>query len=224
MDKKILSQFKAFLISHQTGNDPNGYIDKLSRIAMAKPEKWDGKLPSDRGFEPNLNLCKVSAATPERPVIPWWWYVNQNEPVPSVVEDIYENITFDYVLVYPASKIWIYIIVEPDRAELDILKKQDNLRAFIIMSIINKNFESKQRNVQRLRLGQMLKSKDINNILTFAMYTDDYKYKNEIPKNLPTIQHIVDSSGTNWKISVPGQKQYFLHFKDLLATFFSAKM
>jgi hypothetical protein len=224
MDKKILAQFKAFLISHQTGNDPNGYIDKLSRIAMAKPDSWNGKLPPDKGFEPDLTMCKFSESTPKKPIIPWWWYISQNEPVPSVVEDIFETISFDYVLVYPASKIWIYIIIEPDKDDLDLLKNQDNLRAFITMSIINKNLDSKKRNTQRIRLGQMLKSKDLNNILTFAMYSDEYIFKDAIPKNLPTVQHIVDSSGTNWKISVPGLKQYFLHFKDLLSTFFGADM
>ncbi len=224
MDKKILNQFKAFLMSHQVGHDPGGYIDKLSRIAMAKPEKWDGKLPAATGFKPDLDQCKVAVATPKKPIIPWWWYVTQKEPVPTVVEDIFKNISFDFCLVYPQGNIWIYIIVEPEKETLELLKNQDNLRAFMLMSIINKNITSHKRDSARLRLGQMLKSKDIKNILTFAMYGSKYKYKDQIPKNLPTVEHILDSSGTNWKITVPGLKQYFLHFKDLLATFFGHVM
>ncbi|MBN1524502.1 MAG: hypothetical protein JW904_08470 [Spirochaetales bacterium] len=220
MDKKSLLQLKAFLLSHQRGTDPGGYISKLSRISISRPDDWNGKLPVAAKFKPDLNYCKISASTPKKPIVPWWWYVDQKEPVPSVVEDIYKNISFDYVLVYPKKNIWVYLIVEPEKEALDLLKKQDALRAFIIMSIVNKNFKPKERDAHRLRLGKVMNSPDINKILAFTLYSDTYKHKAAVTKALPSVNHSVDVNGTNWRISYPGEKQVFWTFTELIDTLF----
>ena len=55
---------------------------------------------------------------------------------------IFKHIVFDYAIIYPQRNIWIYIIVEPNKEDLEIIKNQKNLRAFIMMSLINKNISA----------------------------------------------------------------------------------
>ena len=45
MDKNFRDHFKAFLLSHQIGEDPYGNLAKIKVIANTNPAKWDGKLP-----------------------------------------------------------------------------------------------------------------------------------------------------------------------------------
>ncbi len=217
MKKNDLLQLKAFLLSNLSGEDPEGYIASLEQISMMHPSRFKGKLPTPKRFKPDLSVCKVVASTAKRPIIPWWWYIDQKEPVPVVVEDIYKTIMFDYVLVFPKKNTWVYLLIEPEKKVLDLLKNQDNLRAFIMMSILNKNFNRKERDTHRFRMGKLLQSPEINKIFTFTLYTDEYSYADKLPKQIPTVQHIVDSTGTSWKISYPGQKQVFWSFKELVS-------
>jgi hypothetical protein len=222
MEEKALKQLKAFLVSSQMGEDPGGYISKMEHISMMHPSEWNGKLPSATRFKPNLGICKVVESTKKKPIVPWWWYLEQKEPVPAVVEEIFEQLVFDYVLVFPKKNVWIYILIEPSADVLDILKNQDNLRAFIIMSIVNKNFNPKERKVNRLRLGKVLKSPEINNIFTFVVHSKDYKYAGKLSKKIPTVTHIVDASHTTWRVYFPGRKEVFWSFKELLETLFGS--
>jgi len=218
MEKKDLLQLKAFLMANLSGDDPDGYVAAMEQISMLHPSKWKGKLPAAGRFKPDLSVCKVVVSTPKRPIIPWWWYVTQKEPVPEVMKDIYKQLVFDYVLVFPKKNVWIYILVEPNKKILDLLKNQDHLRAFIMMSILNKNFARKEREVRRIRMAKLLASPEINKIFTFVIYTDEYEFAGKLPKEIPSVNRIVDSSGTSWKISYPGKKQVFWSFKELLGT------
>ena len=189
---------------------------------MMDPAEWNGKLPALSGFKPDKSICKVIEAKKNKPIVPWWWYFEQKEPVPAVVENIYKQLVFDFVLVFPKKNVWIYIIVEPEKQILELLKNQDNLRAFIIMSIVNKNFNPKERKVNRIRLGKVLKSPEINNIFTFAVFSQDYKFARKMPKNIPSASNIIDSSGTHWRIYFPGKKQIFWSFNELLNILFGS--
>ncbi|MBN2442910.1 MAG: hypothetical protein JXJ04_16245 [Spirochaetales bacterium] len=220
MVEKELLQLKAFLGANQVGEDPGGYIAKLNQISMMHPSEWDGKYPKATKFEPDLNICKLVASTKQKPIVPWWWYLEQKEPVPTVVENIFEQLRFDYVLVFPKKNVWIYLVVEPDEEVLDLLENQDNLRAFIMMSIVNKNFNPKERSVRRIRLGKVLRSSEINKIITFVVYSTDYKYGNKISKKIPSVHHIVDSTSTSWRIYFPGKKQFYWSFKELIRALF----
>ena len=222
MDKKQLMQLKAFLLANQVGNDPGGYVSAMNRISMMHPSEWDGEFPARTRFKPDINICKVVESTKSKPIVPWWWYLDQKEPVPAVVEDIYDQLQFDYVLVFPKKSVWIYIIIEPEKQTLDLLKSQDNLRAFIIMSIVNKNFNPNERKSKRVRLGKVLHSSEINNIFTFLIYSKDYAHAKKIPKQIPSVQHIVTSNATNWQIVFPGKKEVYWSFKELLAALFGS--
>ncbi|MBN2533435.1 MAG: hypothetical protein JXB88_11105 [Spirochaetales bacterium] len=222
MEEKEVKQLKAFLLSNQFGEDPAGYISKMEHISMMLPLEWNGKFPGATRFKPDTNICKVIESTKERSIIPWWWYLEQKEPVPAVVEDIFKQLVFDYVLVFPKKNVWIYILVEPDIQILELLKNQDNLRAFIMMSIVNKNFNLKERRVNRLRLGKVLRSQEINNIFTFVVFSKNYEFAGKISKQIPSVHHIVDSNHTAWRIYFPGKKQVFWSFKELLANLFGS--
>jgi hypothetical protein len=182
------------------------------------PSRFKGKLPVPKRFKPDLSVCKVVESTKKRPITPWWWYLDQKEPVPVVVKDIYKSLVFDYVLVFPKKNVWVYILVEPDKPILDLLKNQDNLRAFIMMSILNKNFNRKERDSHRFRMGKLLQSPEINKIFTFVIHSDGYRYGDNIPKPIPSVKHIVNSTGTSWKITYPGKKQVFWSFKELIGS------
>lgn len=217
MDKKTLVQLKAFLLANQSGDDPKGYLAALERASIAHPKKWAGKLPAPTGFKPDLSICRITESTKKRPIIPWWWYIDQQEPVPAVVEDIFSTLVFDYVLVFPNKNIWIYILIEPKKKVLTLLKNQDTLRAFIMMSIINKNFKPKERDAHRLRLGKLRSSPEINKIITYVIHDQDYELEDLIPKQIPTVSRLVDTTGTSWRISYPGKKQIYWSFKELIA-------
>ncbi|RPJ07036.1 MAG: hypothetical protein EHM28_08550 [Spirochaetaceae bacterium] len=220
MDRKSQLQLKALLLSHQRGTDPGAYISKLARFSILRPAEATGTFPPAGRFVPDKTYCKVASSTAKKPIIPWWWYLKQKEPVPSVAEDIFKNVAFDHVIVYPKKNIWIYLIVEPKKPVLELLKNQDTLRAFIIMSIINKNFNPRERDTHRVRLGKMITSNEAKKILTFVVYAEDYKLAASIPKGVPTVKHKVDTNGTNWAISYPGQKQVFWSFTELVDTVF----
>jgi hypothetical protein len=224
MDKKSLLQLKAFLLANETGEDPKGYIAALERISLTHPSQWNGKLPVSTGFKLDPLICKVTESTKKRPIIPWWWYLDQKEPVPAVAQEIFSTIVFDYVLVFPNKNVWIYVLVEPEKKVLDIIKSQDNLRAFIMMSLLNKNFKPNERETHRLRLGKIIGSPDINKIITFVIHNEDYEFARLIPKQIPSVSREVGSTGTSWRIRYPGKVQPYWSFKELVAALTGAPL
>ena len=218
-DKKFSMHVQAFLISHQVGLDPYQSLAKIKKIANMNPDAWDGKLPR-RGFKPDETLCKVVESSKARPIIPWWWYAEQKEPVPSVVENIYKKVIFNYALVYPQQNAWIYLLINPTAEIIDLIKDQDHMRAFILISLINKNFESGQRENARLRLGRVMGSPDMRRIFVFsAVRAEDPAYKT-LPKSIPSVTRVIQEKAntTSWNIRLPGVRQSFGSFREVIGT------
>jgi len=219
MDKKFRDHFRAFLMSHQIGEDPYGNLARIKVIANTTPAKWDGKLPT-KGIDPDPKFCKVVEATRSRPVVPWWWYGKEDEPVPAVVQDIYDGLAFDFALLYPQDNVWIYIVVEPSAEVLELLsRRQEHLKAFILISLINKRFPPAQREHQRLRLGTVLKSKDLNKIFTFVAFREEDDAYASIPGNLPTVSRLVhpSSNTANWSVRLPRDRHVYGSFREIAA-------
>ncbi len=216
--KKFRKHLKAFLLSHQIGEDPKKYIARLTRIANTDPDEWDGKLPKI-SFKPDLSYCKVVESAKKRLIVPWWWYAQQNEPVPSVVEEIYNMVAFDFVLMFPQVNAWIYIIVEPEEDVIELLKMQDHMKAFILISLINKNFNLKQRELKRLHMGKVIRSNDIRKIFTFVAVRSENQASESIIGDIPLVTRVVDntSNTTSWRIIVPHAKQPYDSFKELIS-------
>jgi hypothetical protein len=217
-DSKFYNHLKAFLMSHQVGLDPYQSLAKIKRIANSNPDNWDGKLPK-RGFEPDINICKIVESTKSRPLIPWWWYAEQHEPIPSVVQNIYKKVVFDFALVYPQQNAWIYLLLEPSKEIIGLLQDQDHMRAFILISLINKNFDANQRENARLRLGRVMASPDMKRIFVFSVVrAEDPTYRN-IPKSIPAVIRVVQpkANTTNWDIRLPGIRQSFGSFGDVIS-------
>ncbi|MBN1835912.1 MAG: hypothetical protein JW820_08675 [Spirochaetales bacterium] len=217
MDKKFRDHFRAFLLSHQIGEDPYGNLAKIKVIANSNPAKWDGKLPS-RGIDPDPSFCKVVEASRSRPVVPWWWYQKEKEPVPAVVQDVYEGLAFDFALLYPQENVWIYIVLEPSVDVIELLRGQEHLKAFILISLINKRFPPAQREHQRLRLGTVLKSKDLNKIFTFVAFREEDAAYASLPPNLPTVSRLVHASSNtaNWSIRLPRDRHVYGSFREIV--------
>ncbi len=215
--RKFRQHLKAFLLSHQIGDDPQKYIARLSRIMISDPAAWDGKLPRIQ-FEPDRSFCKVVEASKKKPIVPWWWYAQENEPVPDVALAMYQTINFDFVLVFPRANTWVYILVEPSETVLQLLGEQDHMRAFILISLINKNFGEKQRDLQRLHLGRVMQSQDLRKIFTFVAVRNDNPVNARIPANVPRVVRDVDvnTKTTSWKIYLPGRRLPFESFKDTI--------
>ncbi len=217
MDQKFYPHVKAFLLSHQIGEDPEKNLAKIRVIANSNPARWDGKLPT-QGIRPDTSVCKVVERTPSRPVVPWWWYAEESEPVPAVVRDIYEGLTFDFALVYPKKNAWIYVCVEPQTETLALLGRQEHLKAFILMSLINKNFPRAQREHRRVRLGTLMDSKDIQKIFTFVARREEDPARGSVPAGLPVLSRLVhpSSNTANWSIRLPRDRHAYGSFLEIL--------
>jgi hypothetical protein len=217
MDKKFYAHLKAFVLSHQIGEDPYKTLAKIKVIANTNPNRWDGKLPT-KGFRPDTDFCHVAESTKDRPVVPWWWYGKEKEPVPPVVKDIYKKVAFDFALTYPQSNVWIYILAEPGPGLIELVREQDRLKAFILISLINKKFPKAQREHKRLRLGTVMGSKDLNRIFTFLAFREEQKQYGSIPRNIPTLSRVVHpaSNTANWNIRLPGDGHVYGSFREIL--------
>jgi hypothetical protein len=217
MDKKFYSHLKAFILSHQIGEDPYKNLAKIKLIANTNPGRWDGKLPT-KGIHPDTEYCSVAEANKDRPVLPWWWYAAEREAVPSVVKDIYKQLAFDFAVMYPRSNVWIYISVEPSRDLLKLLDRQEHLKAFILISLINKRFSKAQREHKRLRLGTVMGSKDLNKIFTFVAFREEDERYQSLPGNIPTLSRLVHpaSNTANWNIRLPKDNQVYGSFKEII--------
>ena len=79
MDQMLRAHVRAFLLAQQIGEDPEKNLAKIKVIANSNPAGWDGKLPTG-GIRPDTAYCRIAEATPNRPVVPWWWYAEAKEP------------------------------------------------------------------------------------------------------------------------------------------------
>jgi hypothetical protein len=217
MDKKFFAHVKAFLLSHQIGEDPKRNLAKIKVIANTNPAMWDGKIPTV-GIKIDEAFCKVAEAAKGRPVQPWWWYSRQKEAVPSVVEDIYKGLSFDLAVVYPKDNAFLYVCVEPSDKLLPLLCRQDQLRAFILISLVNKKFPKNQRENKRLRLGMVRGSKDLGRIFTIAAFKEEDPRCRTFAAKMPVLTRLVHtaSNTANWSIRFPGGKRVYGSLRDMI--------
>jgi hypothetical protein len=216
MDKKFYAHLKAYVLSHQVGEDPNKTLAKIKVIANTNPDRWDGKLPT-KSFRPDTDFCQVAEARKGRPVVPWWWFAEEKEPIPPVVKEIYNQVAFDFAVMYPQQNVWIYVLAEPSRKVIQLLAPQDHLKAFILISLINKKFPKAQRENKRLRLGTVMGSKDLSRIFTFIAFREEIKDYSSIPRNIPTLSRVVHpaSNTANWNIRLPGDGHVYGSFQEI---------
>ncbi|MCX7038939.1 MAG: hypothetical protein NT005_07380 [Spirochaetes bacterium] len=217
MDQMFRAHVRAFLFAQQIGEDPEKNLAKIKVIANSNPAGWDGRLPTE-GIRLDTAYCRIAEATPDRPVVPWWWYAEGEEPVPSVVGDIYKRLTFDFALVYPKASAWIYVNVEPPPEILKLMGNQDILRAFILMSLINKNFPPAHRTHRRLRLGTIMESRDIQKVFTFVAFREDDPAYRSLPEGLPVLSRLVHPSSktANWSIRLPKDRHVYGSFREII--------
>ena len=217
MDQMLRAHVRAFLLAQQIGEDPEKNLAKIKVIANSNPAGWDGKLPTD-GIRPDTAYCRIAEATPNRPVVPWWWYAEGKEPVPAVVEDIYQRLTFDFALVYSKASAWIYVSVEPSAEIMKLMSNQELLKAFILMSLINKNFPLAQREHKRLRLGALMDSQDIQKVFTLVAFREEDPAYRSIPAGLPVLSRLVHPSSrtANWSVRLPKDKHVYGSFREII--------
>lgn len=217
MDQMFRAHVRAFLLAQQIGEDPERNLAKIKVIANSNPAGWDGKLPT-KGILPDTSFCRIAEATPDRPVVPWWWYAESGEPVPSVAADLYKRLAFDFALVYQKAHAWIYVNVEPSKEILKLMGDQGILRAFILMSLINKNFPQAQRANRRVRLGTLMESPDVRKIFTFVAFREDDPAYRSIPAGLPTLSRLVHPSSktANWNIRLPKDTHTYGSFREII--------
>jgi hypothetical protein len=218
MDQMFRAHVKAFLIAQQIGEDPEKNLAKIKVIANSNPAGWDGKIPT-RGIRFDASYSTIAEATPERPVAPWWWYADAKEPVPAVVAEVHRRLTFDFALVFPKARAWVYVNVEPPPAILKLMGNQELLRAFILMSLINKNFPPEQRANRRVRLGTLVDSPDIQKIFTFVAFREDDPAYASVPPGLPVLSRLVHSSSktANWSIRLPKDRHVYGSLREIIS-------
>ena len=215
MDRLFHSHVKAFLISHQIGEDPEKNLAKVKLIANTNPARWDGKLPTN-GIRPDTSFCAVVEAGRTRPVEPWHWYSAEREPVPETVEDLYEKVVFDFSIAFP--KAWIYLSVEPSEEAMRLLARQDPLKGFILMSLVNATIPRSQRANKRMRLATAIASPDMRRVFTFVAFKEDEPGYRSVPRNLPVLSRIVhpSSNTATWNIRLAGQTQIYGSFQEIV--------
>jgi hypothetical protein len=217
MDKMFYAHVRAFLLSQQISDAPDKNLAKIRIIANSNPAGWDGKLPA-AAVRANESFCKLAEASSSRPIVPWWWYAKEKEPVPEVVQDIYKALDFDFALVYPKANAWVYVNVEPSAEVMDLMLRQEHLKSFILMSLVNKNIPRNQRGSHRARLADVMKSRDVQKIFTFvALREDDPAYR-RVPPVLPVLSRLVHPSSktSNWSIRLPKDKYAYGSFREII--------
>jgi len=217
VDKKFRTHLKAFLISHQIGEDPNKKLARVRVIANTNPEFWNGKLPIGE-IHPDNSICTVTESAKNRPVVPWAWYERAGEPIPEVVKDIYQRLSFDFAVTFPKDNVWIYVSVEPSQKVLGLLSRQEHLKAFILISLINRALEPKEREHRRIRLANVMGARDMDRVFAFSAFREEDPRFRTIPKNVPTISRLVHptSNTANWNIRLPNDPQVYGSFKEII--------
>jgi hypothetical protein len=150
--------------------------------------------------------------------VPWDWYDGEHEPVPEVVRDLYEGVTFDFAMVYQVSKAWIYVAVEPSPQSMKLLARQDHLKAFILMSLLNRGLPRAQREHQRVRLATLMGSRDAQKVFPFVAFKEDEPAYRTIPPAVPVLSRLVHPSSrtANWSIRLPGKKDVYGSFTEIV--------
>jgi hypothetical protein len=217
MDELFRAHVKAFLLAHQLGEDPEKNLAKIRVIANSNPEGWNGRLPT-RGIAPDASYCTFAEATPRRPIVPWWWYKAEKEPVPTVAQAISDGLSFDFALVFQKARAWIYICVEPSRERMKLMQDQGLLKAFILMSLINKNFAPEQRETKRVRLAALKGSADIGRVHALVSFREEDPVYRSIPAGLPVLSRLVHPSSktANWSIRLPGDRHIYGSFREIV--------
>jgi len=217
MDKLFRAHVKAFLLSQLRSEAPDRTLEKIRVIANSNPAGWNGKLP-DTDIQSDPTWCKLAEAAPRRPVVPWWWYAADKEPVPDVVADIYRKVAFDFALVYAGANAWVYVVVEPAPELMELMVRQEHLRAFILMSLVNKNLPPAQRATRRARLADVMKSGDVRKVFTFVAFREDDPAWRAIPPGLPVLSRLVHPSSktSNWSIRLPKEKHAYGSFREII--------
>jgi hypothetical protein len=147
-----------------------------------------------------------------KPVAPWWWYAKQKEPVPAVVKDIYQRLSFDFAVVYPRENAWLYVCVEPSQEALQLLGRQEQLKAFILISLVNK------REHKRLHLSTVMGSADLARIFTFIAFREEDRRYQAAAVGIPAITRLVHpaSNTANWNVRLPGDRKVYGSLRELL--------
>jgi hypothetical protein len=217
MDKLFRAHVRAFLLSQLRSEAPDRNLEKIRLIANSNPAGWNGTLP-DADIRSDPTWCKLAEAAPRRPVVPWWWYAADKEPVPEVVTDIYKKVAFDFALVYTGANAWVYIVVEPSPELMEVMQRQEHLKAFILMSLINKNLPPAQRATRRARLADVMKSGDVRKIFTFVAFREDDPAWRAVPAALPALSRLVHPSSktSNWSIRLPKEKHAYGSFREII--------
>jgi hypothetical protein len=208
---------EAFLLSQLRSEASDPALEKIRLIANSNPAGWNGKLP-DADLRSDPTYAKLAEATPKRAVVPWWWYKAEKEPVPDVAADFYRSIAFDFALVYPRVNAWAYVVVEPSSEVMEIMRRQEHLRAFILMSLVNKNMPRAQREAKRVRLADAMKSPDVRRIFTFVAFREDDPAWRAVPPALPVLSRLVHPSSktSNWSIRLPGEQHAYGGFREII--------
>jgi hypothetical protein len=112
----------------------------------------------------------------------------------------------------------VYVSVEPSAKIMELMLRQEHLKAFILMSLINKNFPRSQRESRRVRLGDLMKSRDVQKIFTFVAFREDDPAWRTIPPQLPVLSRLVHPSSktSNWSIRLPKEKYAYGSFREII--------
>jgi hypothetical protein len=134
------------------------------------------------------------------------------------VRDLYEGVSFDFAMVYQSNKAWIYVAVEPSPQTMKLLARQDHLKAFILMSLLNRNIPHPQREHQRVRLANLMGSKDAQKVFPFAAFKEDEPAYRSIPPSVPVLSRLVHPSSrtANWSIRLPRNKDVYGSFREIV--------
>lgn len=217
MDKLFRAHVKAFLLSQLRSEAPDSALERIRVIANSNPAGWDGKMP-DASVRPDTAYARLAEATAKRPVVPWWWFKPEREPVPEVAADFYRKISFDFALMYPSVNAWVYVIVEPPPQIMELMRRQEHLRAFILMSLVNKNVPRAKRAALRVRLADTMKSSDVRKIFTFVAFREDDPAWRAVPPALPVLSRLVHPSSktSNWSIRLSKEEHAYGSFREIV--------
>ncbi len=217
MKNKFYLHLRAFVFSHQIGEDPHKNLAKIKVIANTNPASWDGNLPTE-GIKPDNGFCRVLEAARGRPVVPWGWYAKEREPVPAVVEDIYRRLSFDFSLVYPQQSAWIFVAAEPSPNSLELIGRQRQLKAFALVSLFNERLKPAERAHKRLRLSKAMESRDLERIHVFVAFDETDRRFRSLPGDVPAVSRLVHpgSNTATWNIRLPGSSRTYGSFQEIV--------
>ena len=102
---------------------------------------------------------------------------------------------------------------------MKLMSSQELLKAFILMSLINKNLTPAQREHRRLRLGTLMGSRDIQKVFTFVAFREDDPAYRSIPAGLPVLSRLVHPSSrtANWSVRLPKDRHVYGSFRQIIS-------